>query len=97
RVHALPLHDALPISRQGTAWSVKGVDQATRDIARRASQAAGLTIGEWIDQAIRADAEARGGTDPQPADQGPGHSEVTATGMPSPDRKSTRLNSSHVK
>ncbi len=50
------------MSRHGTAWSVKGVDQATRDIARRASQAAGLTIGEWIDQAIRADAEARGET-----------------------------------
>jgi hypothetical protein len=36
------------------AWSVKGVDRATRDLARQASQAAGQTIGGWIEQAIRA-------------------------------------------
>ncbi|MEQ8399051.1 SEL1-like repeat protein [Thalassobaculum sp.] len=52
------------MARQATAWSVKGVDQATRDIARRASQAAGVTIGEWIDQAIRADAQVHGDSDP---------------------------------
>ncbi len=43
-----------------TAWSVKGVDQATRDIARRAANAAGMTIGEWIDHAIQNDAASRG-------------------------------------
>lgn len=55
------------MARQGSAWSVKGVDQATRDIARRAAQAAGMTIGEWIDHAIRADADARDAGVPAPA------------------------------
>lgn len=48
------------MSRESTAWSVKGIDQATRDIARRASQAAGMTIGEWIDHAIKSDSANRG-------------------------------------
>jgi localization factor PodJL len=34
------------------SWSVKGIDGETRDLARDASQAAGMTIGAWIDQAI---------------------------------------------
>lgn len=48
------------MSRDTTAWSVKGVDQATRDIARRAAAAAGMTIGEWIDHAIKSDSANRG-------------------------------------
>lgn len=48
------------MSRDSTAWSVKGIDQATRDIARRAAAASGMTIGEWIDHAIKADAANRG-------------------------------------
>ncbi len=35
------------------SWSVKGVDDETRDLARAASQAAGLPIGTWIDEAIQ--------------------------------------------
>ena len=34
------------------SWSVKGVDGETRDLARDAARAAGMTIGAWIDQAI---------------------------------------------
>ncbi|MEX2453564.1 MAG: hypothetical protein WD470_02605, partial [Rhodospirillaceae bacterium] len=34
------------------SWSVKGVDDGTRDVARVAAQAAGLPIGAWIDGAI---------------------------------------------
>jgi TPR repeat protein len=34
------------------SWSVKGIDNETRDLARGAAQAAGMTIGAWIDQAI---------------------------------------------
>lgn len=34
------------------SWSVKGIDGETRDLARDAAQAAGMTIGAWIDQAI---------------------------------------------
>ncbi|MBU0725705.1 MAG: SEL1-like repeat protein [Alphaproteobacteria bacterium] len=35
-----------------TPWSVKGIDEETRDTAREAAQAAGLTIGAWVDRAI---------------------------------------------
>lgn len=55
------------MSRDTTAWSVKGIDQATRDIARRAASAAGMTIGEWIDHAIKSDSANRGV--PVPANQ----------------------------
>lgn len=34
------------------SWSVKGVDDATRDLARYAAQTAGLPIGTWIDGAV---------------------------------------------
>jgi len=34
------------------SWSVKGIDGETRDLARAAAQAGGITIGAWIDQAI---------------------------------------------
>ncbi|MFT5486526.1 MAG: TPR repeat protein [Paracoccaceae bacterium] len=34
------------------SWSVKGIDGETRDLAREAAQASGMTIGAWIDQAI---------------------------------------------
>lgn len=37
---------------KATPWSVKGVDEETRALARDAAQASGLTIGAWIDQAI---------------------------------------------
>jgi hypothetical protein len=48
----------VPIEKQTTrmakskSWSVKGIDGETRDIARDAAQAAGMTIGAWIDHAI---------------------------------------------
>ncbi len=34
-------------------WSVKGVERTTRETARHAAQAAGMTVGAWIEQAIR--------------------------------------------
>lgn len=34
------------------SWSVKGIDGETRDLAREAARASGMTIGAWIDQAI---------------------------------------------
>ncbi|KZD12853.1 SEL1-like repeat protein [Oceanibaculum pacificum] len=37
---------------KATPWSVKGVDEETRALARDAAQASGLTIGAWIDLAI---------------------------------------------
>jgi hypothetical protein len=37
---------------KATPWSVKGIDDATRAVAREAAQQAGLTLGAWIDRAI---------------------------------------------
>jgi hypothetical protein len=34
-------------------WSVKGVERSTRETARQSAQAAGMTVGAWIEQAIR--------------------------------------------
>ena len=36
-----------------TPWSVKGVDDDAREMARKAAQAEGMTLGAWIDRAIR--------------------------------------------
>jgi localization factor PodJL len=37
-----------------TPWSVKGIDPRAREAAREAARARGLTIGEWLNQAILA-------------------------------------------
>jgi hypothetical protein len=34
-------------------WSVKGIERPTREKARQSAQAAGMTVGAWIEQAIR--------------------------------------------
>ena len=48
----------------GRAWTIKSVRERTRDAALAAAHGAGLTVGEWVDQALaRAAAEAR---HPQP-------------------------------
>ena len=36
---------------KSTPWSVKGIDEDTRKVAREAARASGLTIGKWIDGA----------------------------------------------
>lgn len=41
------------MAARGTAWSVKGIDRSTRDLAREGARATNSTIGEWIDEAIR--------------------------------------------
>jgi len=38
-------------------WSVKGVDPRTRDAAKAAARRAGMTLGEWLDNKIRVEAE----------------------------------------
>ena len=38
-------------------WTIKGVSDRTRDAVYDAAEAAGLTIGEWIDQALAQAAE----------------------------------------
>lgn len=54
-------------------WSVKGIDDATRAIARAAAERAGLPIGVWLDRAILKDAGAAAA--PPAADT---HPETTA-------------------
>lgn len=44
-------NDKQPMARS-KSWSVKGVDDETRDLARAAAQASGVAIGTWIDEAI---------------------------------------------
>ena len=41
----------------GRTWTIKGVSDGTRDAVYDAAQAAGLTIGEWIDKALAKTAE----------------------------------------
>jgi hypothetical protein len=41
-------------------WTIKGVSDRTREAVLEAAHAAGLTVGEWVDQALtRAAEEAR--------------------------------------
>ncbi|MPY72046.1 MAG: hypothetical protein GEU92_18440 [Alphaproteobacteria bacterium] len=47
-------------------WSVKGVDEDARQIARDAADAAEMPIGAWIDRAILQAAGAAGTTEPDP-------------------------------
>lgn len=42
---------------RSSPWSVKGVDQDARQIAREAAKRHGLTIGAWVDRAIKMRAE----------------------------------------
>jgi hypothetical protein len=41
----------------GRTWTIKGVSDRTRDAVYEATQAEGLTIGEWIDKALAKAAE----------------------------------------
>lgn len=41
------------MARKATTWSVKGIEEDVRDIARAAAERDDQTIGSWIDHAIR--------------------------------------------
>ena len=43
-------------------WSVKGIDPRAREAAREAARRRGLTIGEWLNQAILANEAALAAT-----------------------------------
>jgi hypothetical protein len=36
----------------GTSWTIKGVQEPTRDAVRDAAAEAGMLIGDWVDQAL---------------------------------------------
>lgn len=55
-------------------WSIKGIDDATREAAKRAAQRHGMTLGEWINETIRA--KAGDETPPQRAAGGYSESDI---------------------
>lgn len=40
------------MAKTGSPWSVKGIDEETREIARAEAHNAGMTIGHWVNQVI---------------------------------------------
>ena len=42
---------------RSSPWSVKGVDHDARQVAREAAKRHGITIGEWVDRAIKTRAD----------------------------------------
>ena len=53
---------AQPVWKSGTAagsWTIKGVQEATREAVRDAAAQAELLIGDWVDQALSGAARAR--------------------------------------
>lgn len=51
----------------GSSWTIKGVQDATRDAVREAAAQAELLIGDWVDQALRGAALAALHPGPPPA------------------------------
>jgi hypothetical protein len=51
----------------GSSWTIKGVQETTRDAVREAAAQAELLIGDWIDQALRGAALAALHPAPPPA------------------------------
>lgn len=74
-------------AQSNSPWSVKGVDPETREAAKMAARRAGLPIGAWLSQMIRAAAvvQLKGGPAPDPGaptsgDPGPDSSPEAARG-----------------
>ncbi len=63
--------------KPASTWSVKGIDSITRELAKKAAHERGMTLGQWLNDVIRRQAEeageepaknsrkARAGTDPE--------------------------------
>jgi hypothetical protein len=51
----------------GSSWTIKGVQEATREAVREAAAQAELLIGDWVDQALRGAALAAMHPAPPPA------------------------------
>lgn len=62
--------------KSNVPWSVKGIDPEARVVAKAAAKEAGMTLGEWMNQAIRQIGEGDGETGENPAGQ---------TSAPAPD------------
>ncbi len=53
-----------PDPKSNIPWSVKGVSKEAREAVKKAAAEQGITMGEWLTQAIRAGDEPRGFTNP---------------------------------
>ena len=51
-------------SPSARTWAIKGVSDRTRQAVLEAASAAGLTVGEWVEQALARAAE--GARNPRP-------------------------------
>lgn len=50
-----------------TSWTVKGIDPATRELAKRQARKAGVTIGTWLNETIQnSEASAQAAAEPAP-------------------------------
>src|SRR6266853_2249211 len=67
------------------SWSVEGIDPSVRERAEAAARRAGMSLSDWLNSTV---GEFTPPNFHSPADQPPV--------PPSRDRKSTRLNSSHI-
>jgi len=65
--------------KPNTPWSIKGIDPDARDAAKKAARAAGMTLGEWLNQQILESSQddSDDGQDNRPARQQP--SSMTAS------------------
>ncbi len=51
--------------KPGIPWSVKGIDQEAREVAKDAARRSGMTLGEWLNSLIKEQAEEAERADPR--------------------------------
>ena len=59
RLAAIALFDG-PLMSNNVPWSINAVEPQTWDTAREAARRSGLSVGEWLEAAIRGNAGERG-------------------------------------
>ena len=64
---------------KSSPWSVKGVDPDARQIAKEAAKRHGMTIGAWVDRAIKNRAERQSDLSPGAADNSNDSESVSST------------------
>lgn len=70
-VEAIDKKEKHGATKRDAAWGIRGVSPETQNAARLAARRAGLTLGEWVDQALRAAAmnELKGPAVPAPTQE----------------------------
>jgi hypothetical protein len=56
-----------PVNAGSSSWTIKGVQEATREAVREAAAEAEMVIGEWVDRALGQAAQAALQPSPPPA------------------------------